>query len=701
LKPKLLSAKNLVATLLVGSLNLLVLGLGMAPWLVGIALLAPAVRLFLFWRHLPPPPKRVIFVANVISIALVYFGFNGTLSFDAGLAFLALTAATKLLEMNTYRDAMIALQICFYLLLLRVLDSQSIGDTLFTLVDSLLITGTIFMLHSHDQVIGKVSRKSAKFVIQAIPLAIILFFIFPRFSAGFWPIRRAQHGSMGFSGEMRPGSITQLSPSNEVAFRASFEGGLFPPMEGRYWRGNTLSLSRGLEWEAGPISYPESDAVTNAERTIYQHSIVLEPRFGNWLFALDVPTRLLFSDDRKQSQIERYPGRTFRSTRTVSQRIIYQAISMHAPKSQRLSENERKAYLQIPPISDRFNELIQNFQQELTSENAIVSTATSLTSGTRFSGSQRKAVTKVLQHFATDGLKPPPVSSMDQFLFRTKEGYCEHFSGAAGTILRAMGLPTRVVLGFQGGEPNNFDDFLTITDRDAHAWIEVWLDDESAWARFDPTASVAETRLAFGGQLFSMLEPDQLNAKNLYANDLRELLASKWGVRFRDAFQAMTNQWNLLLLSYDYSAQNELFGLLGLAINRTVLLVLSVGATIGFVFWLQYRNRARKRIDGAEKIFNQLCMAFGRNGIPYLLHEGPRTYLNRCIAAHPNLRADLEGIGNLYMEIRYSKTQKRRASIRLLKRRWRRLKFKLKEQAVFKSPSKSNTASEQPHLPGS
>lgn len=91
-----------------------------------------------------------------------------------------------------------------------------------------------------------------------------------------------------------------------------------------------------------------------------------------------------------------------------------------------------------------------------------------------------------------------------------------------------MGIPSRVVLGFQGGEPNNFDDYITVTDRDAHAWVEAWLDDEETWVRFDPTASVAETRIALGGQLFSTLDPDQLNAKGLFADELRELMSRKW-----------------------------------------------------------------------------------------------------------------------------------------------------------------------------
>ncbi|RTK99023.1 MAG: transglutaminase domain-containing protein, partial [Neisseriaceae bacterium] len=93
-------------------------------------------------------------------------------------------------------------------------------------------------------------------------------------------------------------------------------------------------------------------------------------------------------------------------------------------------------------------------------------------------------------------LQPPLLGSdsVDDFLFNSRRGFCEHYASSFVFLMRAAGVPARVVTGYMGGELNPVGGYLIVRQSDAHAWAEVWLGN-AGWQRVDPTAAVAPARV--------------------------------------------------------------------------------------------------------------------------------------------------------------------------------------------------------------
>lgn len=460
---------------------------------------------------------------------------------------------------------------------------------------------------------------------------LLLFVLFPRIPGPIWGLPKDAHGGVtGLSDSMNPGSISDLGQSDAVAFRASFEGGEMPPANRLYWRGPVLWDTDGRRWTGDRrLELDATPPPVTPLGPALAYTLTLEPHQQRFLLALDLPgaappgARL---------------GRDFQlwSDQPVRDRLRYSMRAWPDYRVDALSAVERQRALALPVGQHpRSRALAREWRAQAASDDEVVQFA--------------------LLHFREQPfvytLSPPLLTGdvVDEFLFLSQRGFCEHYAAAFTVLMRAAGVPTRVVTGYQGGERNPLGDYLLVRQRDAHAWAEVWLDGRG-WVRVDPTAAVAPIRVEQGMQAAL---PDSVGAGSVLGleGSAPMLAAVK---QLSQIWDTVNNSWNQWVLGYGPARQAELmarlgFGRLdwrwlGIALLVTVALVLAA-----VVAWL-LRGR---RPDPVLRAYRRLCGKLSRAGLPRRPCEGPRDYAARVVAARPDLRAPLLPLVDEYVAVRY------------------------------------------------
>jgi protein-glutamine gamma-glutamyltransferase len=310
----------------------------------------------------------------------------------------------------------------------------------------------------------------------AAPVALVMFLLFPRVPGPFWALpSRSAAGLTGLSDEMSPGMISQLIQSDEIAFRVSFEGPE-PPQSALYWRGPVLERFDGSTWR-DLERLPQLSPRMQLRGPSFRYRITLEPHGRAWLLALDFPARWSDRDAMLTNEFQ-----------LVSRRPI---DSAHALEIE--SWPEASPEPELSPLLRMRNLQQPEGRNPRSTELAIALRAAA--------GSDAAFVDAVLRHFREQPfvytLQPPLLGSVhpvDEFMFRTRRGFCEHYASAFTLMARAAGVPARVVTGYQGGEVNPISNRLVVRQSDAHAWSEVWLEGRG-WTRVDPTGAVAPNRI--------------------------------------------------------------------------------------------------------------------------------------------------------------------------------------------------------------
>ncbi|HVK61533.1 MAG TPA: DUF3488 and transglutaminase-like domain-containing protein, partial [Bdellovibrionales bacterium] len=554
------------------SLQLLLVGIvvfNAIPHYFDIPMWASALAaVLLFWkfmylhRGLWRPPKQVIWGIALLASGCVVLEYRTLIGQDAAASLLVILASCKLLETNRYRDAMFVVFTSYFLLMTHLLFSQSLLSTVFMAIDVLLITTLMFHIHKRDRRTSARSfRPIMRTMLLALPVWIFLFIAFPRFSAGFWNMKTDPKNNIGFSESLDPGGVSEIAGSEETAFRVDFNDGVRPNPEFMYWRGAILTVGDGLKWKI--------DRAQNTDRIIQekptekpiQYEVLLEPTFRRWLFVLDYPGDIQISPKLSRLFIRRKQGFIFESGRELMSRISYQGTAHLRAERQTLSLDEKQALLELPELDPRVSNIVAKIDND----------AKLRPRGTR----AEKISSAALKYFAEQKfrytLKPGPLAGRDgatqlaEFLFTTKRGFCEHYAAAFATLMRASGIPSRVVLGYQGGKENEFGDYLLVRQMDAHAWSEVWDDEASRWFRVDPTSVIAPLRLRIGGD-YNLLEEEQI-AQNMSEEEVRRRLNGgfgRFGIRLALAWDAVQMKWNAFLNDYDFEFQQSLLARIGL-----------------------------------------------------------------------------------------------------------------------------------------
>jgi protein-glutamine gamma-glutamyltransferase len=644
----------------------LIVAFNVAPHVIHVPAWITALALVCFsWKYLylsqgvPLPQRWLLAVAAVVASAGCFIHYGTILGHQAASGLLVCLASLKLLETNRYRDAMLVIFTSFFLLMAHLLESQSLLSTVFMSLDVLLITTLMFHIHKRDRRQSVRSlRPAMRMLGLALPVWILLFFVFPRFTSVFWDAPQLEAGT-GFGDDLNPGSIDRLIENEAPAFRAAFQAGRLPSPESLYWRGAILSVSEGLRWNR--VSRPgsrNSEILPASEDEPSQqttYDVWLEPGFQKWLFVLEYVNGFQAGDWVKTHRIQQQQGFVFEAGREIRTRLPYSATASREAPLQRLSEPERRLFLQLPAgLDDRTIALAQS----LAGPNAKA----------------EQLSRRLLDWFDENGFRytrepgalkaKTGVNQLSEFLFETRRGFCEHFAGTYATLMRAMGVPARVVVGFQGGQYNELGDYLLVRHLDAHAWAEIWVKSSDSdplqgrWKRVDPTETVAPLRIQLGGE-YNRLDSEAL-ALGLSGADLRRGMNSRLGRIFSQgalAWDAIQMKWNAFLLSYDFEYQMQLLNSLGLKTASGVILVvilISLLAAIGFGLVFALRFRARKP-DPVLAEWRRFCRALEKGGVVREETEGPLAFGQRAALAQPRNAAVIREVVDLYINLRFSR----------------------------------------------
>ena len=580
------------------------------------------------WSLAPRWLRILIVVIATVAILGTYRTLNGI---EAGTALLVLMAAAKLLETRGSRDLTVLVFIAWFLLYAALLRDQRLLQLPWLLGSAFLTTVALMRVHADATAAPatNLARRSLTLLAQAIPVGLMLFLLFPRLPGPFWGIDSGSQARTGLDDEMTPGDVSDLSASGEVAFRVRFRGEM-PSAAQRYWRGPVLHEFDGRSWRRPRAqAFPPQEARFAGAPVEYQ--ITLEPHDRRWVFALDLPSQW---PEREAFQAYDF---TLLSARTVGRVTAFDLRSYpRFVAGVELPESLRRKDLALP--TDGTNARSVQLGREL---------------ATRHQGDARRIVGELLRRFREEPfaytMRPPLLAdnAVDEFLFETRRGFCEHYASAFTVVMRAAGVPARVVTGYQGGEFNPFGGYLIVRQSDAHAWSEVWVDGRG-WLRVDPTAAVAPERIE--GSLI-----DAVGADEPVPGRLRE--ASPFVMRLELGWDAVNDFWNQRVVRFDADAQFDLLQRLGVEEPDWRALGLGLAASLATFFaglsaYLAWRYRPPAR-DWPARLHEVVARRLRKRGLVQGPAEGPIAFLQRAEQAYPDLGPALAEIRVLYTAQRY------------------------------------------------
>lgn len=599
------------------------------------------------------PGKLVKGVLTLASVVGLFLSFGRFFGLEPLVSLLVLAFALKLLELNQQRDMLTLLMLGFFVAATQLLFSTSIFAFLITLLGCWSLVGALRALQSGARPSGAKENflGSGKIIFQAIPLTLLLFVVMPRIGS-LWAVPMAKStGKTGFSDFMAPGNISNLNKDFSPALRVTFVNNQPPQNSELYWRGMSLSQfdgrvwrlgnvsSKYLPWARGRVSLPWVDrlqrySLQNQGRGV-AYQVMMEPTGQPWMFSLKTALNI-------EKDIYTAVDYSLMSKRNVGQRRVYDLVSYPEFKRypQRLSPVALRANTRLPRnVNPKTHALAEQWASQYTVNEVI----------------QRLLALYTEQfHYSLENLELLGADSVDDFLFGSKRGYCEHFSSSFVFFLRAAGIPARVVTGYQGGQWNASENYLLVTQADAHAWAEVWLEGQG-WVRFDPTAAVAPERIELGFREY--LEGLRGETESSVLNQYRQ---SQWLNQLQLQMDAMNYSWQRWVIGYDQDSQFKLFNniLGGNDYWRVASFFMGGAGTIlgllGLVFWW----RGRPKPQAKEIQFLLLLEAqLAKKGESRNFGETPKQFVQRAGKNHPNLAPYMDKFIMLHYELMYQNTQ--------------------------------------------
>ncbi len=622
-----------IVVLVIGAL----LQAGSIPhWCVGVVLVASLWRIGVVAGRLPVSSRargvRIGFaIAALLSMLAVFASFRTLNGLAAGSALLSIMGALKLLETRTARDERVVIGVALFLLLAACLSNQTLLRTPLYLVHAWLACAALALVTLRTPGFGARAALgvAGRALLFATPIALVFFLFFPRVTGQFWALPTNATATTGLGEEMAPGTIDRLIENYEPAFRVRFLTAP-PPAAERYWRGPVLTQFDGLTWRRAPgTAYREPPTALLGDPVRQQ--ITLEPSNRRWWFALESvrasPRRDVFMTQDRQLV----------SADPINEAVSYEVDShLRLQTLGELSPLARRVATRLP--AER-NPRTLAFARELREQYA----------------DDAAFADAMLDYFRRHGfeysLEPPRTSidSVDDFLFGSKLGFCGHFASAFATVMRAGGVPARIVTGYLGGEWNPIGGYLIVRHSDAHAWTEVWLAGRG-WVRIDPTAVVEPGRLDRG--LIDLL-PDSVSAPTRFLHRSRWL--SKWVL----TWDGVNHWWRKRVLEFDLRQQLALLERLGLGDAGWRGLGILLAA--GFAMWMlviafSLRHLVvRTKPDRLAQLWREFCTTAATLAPARAPAEAPLAFAIRLTVARPDLAALIRAVTEQYAAIRYGR----------------------------------------------
>jgi len=541
--------------------------------------------------------------------------------------------------------------LCFILSMVSFLYSQSVVATLYIAACVVVITGAMISLNRSVLISDNSGtiRLAMKLSMQALPLTIVLFVVFPRI-APLWAVPISSNGSTtGVSDEMAPGDISQLGRSGELAFRVQFENGAQPFHSELYWRGLVLDDFDGVTWRrtnsSSSSSYGRAAALSdfnfnwqdrvNTDGNPIYYNVILEPTQQPWIFGLHL------AEDQSNKYFQSRNFELFNNG-LITQRTSYDLRSWRSNQTDvTLLDSGRRRTTSLP--DDDGNEQSRRFAQQLRSS----------------VNSDRDYVYAVLANFQQSEfyytLNPSLLGDnrIDDFLFNTREGFCEHYASSFAYLMRAVGIPSRVVVGYQGAEYNPYEDYMMVYQYNAHAWNEVWLEGEG-WVRFDPTSAVSPERIELGVEA-ALADDPAFMEDGLFSAVRRGNI--DWINAMRLRLDAIEYEWNRRVVNYNEDVQFEVFEQILGEVTEEKILMLLIGlasvalAVVGFTV---IRFDPPSPQTPVNKFYKQvLCKELRKIGLERAPGEGPQAFCARVSRERPELAGPMAEITKLYIQLNY------------------------------------------------
>ncbi|UTW45606.1 DUF3488 domain-containing transglutaminase family protein [bacterium SCSIO 12696] len=602
-------------------------------WILMVLVLSCLWRIQIYRGVWSYPGRWSKLLLLILNIAAMVFSFDRFTGLEPLTALLVSAAAFKLLEMHRRSDGLKLIFVCYFTASLQLLYEQTIavgGYTLFCLLlVTAALTGIFQRAEGHAATWAPLKRGTA-LLSQSLPLMVVLFLVLPRLPA-FWAVPGQQQASTGVSGEMSPGDFSRLGKNGDLAFRVSFEKGAPPSPDLLYWRGPVLTHFDGRRWsQLDPINFGDGSHVAwggngtggksgshwlqRIQRGGQQrdYTVVMEPTQRLWLFALLAP-------DSNDSSVGITREMRLVSRQPVSGKKQYSVSwwPQYRYFADTLVPWQRFQVLKLPKgYNPRAVALATQWREESVTEEAYIQ--------------------RVLQWFNrefTYTLEPPALgrNTVDEFLWGSQRGFCEHYAGSFVFLMRAGGVPARVVTGYQGAEAHP-DGYLLVHQYNAHAWAEVWLEGRG-WVRVDPTAAVAPERIEQGAESFFGQSATSLAEDGFSLSRYRHI---GWLNSLRLQLDALDYYWSTWVLGYQSQQKSFLQRWLGEISWRSIgLLLFATGGLVMLMtlLWLLRGSLKARRQPALQRQFVKLCRRLAKAGWPRASAEGPRDYRLRLEAS--------------------------------------------------------------------
>lgn len=556
----------------------------------------------------------------------------------AGLATLLIAGAgLKVLELRTRRDGWVLVLVSLFMVAVNFLFDQSIVAALYGFFSLAITFAALISLNEVQakQVNFGTLKRSATILAQSIPVMVVLFLVFPRIEP-LWSVKSERAvAKTGLSNEVDPGSVANLTRNDSIAFRASFTGDAPPERSQRYWRAITYDFYDGRSWlNMGKSVGLEARAIDTD--TYYDYEIIMEPTARPWLVALDYPQSVRAA----RGTLTLKNDFTVTADKPILDRFSYSGRSVVREATQELSLQDRERFLRLPPYGNpQARALAASWvEQQLSLTEKI------------------DALYRRFNQSFEYTLSPGRLgrNSVDQFLFETQRGFCEHFASSTAYLLRLAGHPTRLVGGYQGGEWNPYEKYMLVRQYEAHAWVEVW-DENTGWRRLDPTTAVAPERIQLPfDELFGSSD-DFIAESPLSVLRLGQNI--EWLNEIRLRYEAVNYSWHRWILGYHNQQVDFLHDLMGNLSTLKLLLVIFVPGSLvtgGLIWWLlRTRPRRYHAVDADVQYLSRL-VSRADSGLAREQGETVRTYCWRLAKHQPYWEESLMQWLNNLEQLRYS-----------------------------------------------
>ncbi|WP_426370237.1 transglutaminaseTgpA domain-containing protein [Pseudocolwellia sp. HL-MZ7] len=655
-----LSKQNIFLLITCQFVNLLTLSFELSWWMLSIIAICLGWQLSIVKKLTQKPNKVLIAILSITGCILLALTSQALGLLSTMLHLLCLSYVLKSFELNKRSDFYQMILLGLFVLIASLIFQQSLY---FAIIISLIIIFNFTLIIGYFAPSKKYSANlnmAAKVFLQSAPLAICLFFVFPKL-APLWAVPTAKIAKTGLSDSVKVGDIANLALSDELAFRIKFDNQV-PAYSQMYWRTIVMERFDGQSWETG-LGGIFNDRLGNhsGRNVVYQYDfdedktmgkqfdyqVITSPTYQNWLYALDLAR---VDTTRTQSnEIYHRQDYSLYNKKPITQNTSYYVTSyVDMPLAIDINDYSYERNLDIPESSNpRLVEKAQGLRAKYTNDEQ----------------GNAALIQEVLTTFNQDvyryTLNPPRLdnNSLDQFYFETKAGFCEHFASSFTFLMRAAGIPSRLVTGYMGGEYNAQGSYFSVYQRDAHAWSEVWLKDKG-WVRVDPTAAINPERVESG--FSEQLLREQAASSNEAFSLLRYSNNNAFINAIRLQLAALDYNWTRWVVGYTAEKQNQFLAQLALAFKSlkdiefiTVVknALLLIGALI--LWWVVRQINAARQPRSNTHFYQLVLLKLSKQGIDKPLAMTPKDFVLVIKKELPEIAFEFAKFSQLYSSLEY------------------------------------------------